>query len=52
MPRIQFYEYKLLSIVGYVMLLTYIESIESIESIVAVWGRHNKNFFHGYIRIN
>lgn len=43
MPRIQFYEYEPLSIVGYVILLTYIESIEY-KYIVSAWGQHNKKF--------
>lgn len=43
MPRIQFYEYEPPSIVGYVMLLTYIESIEY-KIIVAAWMQHNQNF--------
>lgn len=43
MPRIQFYEDEPLSIVDYVMLLTYIESIEY-KDVVAAWMRHNQNF--------
>lgn len=50
MPRIQFYEYEPLSIVGYVILLT--SNLLNINILFQYGCGIVKIFVHGYIRIN